>query len=112
MNFEIIDYWTPFKLIALVNITPYLANSAKDESDLIRNIQFNSNLCIINMHFLFGITFILKKPASIGDHAMSSTSARPVSVYTGHLWLYLYTDRERTIFVNYLVNDHMFSYNV
>ena len=37
----------------------YLANSAEDESDLIQNIQFNSNLCIINMHSLFGITFIL-----------------------------------------------------
>ena len=46
-------------LIALVNITPYLANSAEDESDLIRNIQFNSNLCIVYMHSLFGITFIL-----------------------------------------------------
>ena len=33
-------------------ITPYLANSAEDESDLIRNIQFNSNLCIVNMHSL------------------------------------------------------------
>ena len=37
--------------IAFVNITPYRANSAEDESDLIRNIQFNSNLCIINMHY-------------------------------------------------------------
>ena len=37
----------------------HLANSAEDESDLIRNIQFNSNLRIINMHSLFGITFIL-----------------------------------------------------
>ena len=27
-----------FKLIAHVNITPYLANSAEDESDMIRNI--------------------------------------------------------------------------
>ena len=34
-------------------------NSAEDESDLIRYIQFNSNLCISNMHCLFGITFIL-----------------------------------------------------
>ena len=30
-----------------------------NESDLIRNMQFNSNLCIINMHSSFGITFIL-----------------------------------------------------
>ena len=50
---------TYFKLIALVNITQYLANSAEDESNLMRNIQFNSNLCKINMHSLFGITFIL-----------------------------------------------------
>ena len=32
---------------------------AEDESDLIRNIQFKSNVCIINTHSLFGITFIL-----------------------------------------------------
>ena len=35
------------------------ANSAEDESNLIQNIKFNSNLCIINMDSLFGITFIL-----------------------------------------------------
>ena len=34
-------------------------NSAEDESDLIGTLQFDSNLCIINMHSLFGITFIL-----------------------------------------------------
>ena len=40
-----------FELIALVNITLYLANSAEDESDLIRNIQFNLNLRIININY-------------------------------------------------------------
>ena len=33
-----------------------------DICNLIRNIQFNSNLCIISTHSLFGITFILYWP--------------------------------------------------
>ena len=49
----------------------YLANSAEDESDLIRNIQFNSNLCIINMHSLFGITIILYTNSRLSTLACS-----------------------------------------
>ena len=58
--YALLSTLTYFKIIALVNVTQYLANSAENESDLILNIQLNSNLCtyIINMHSLFGITCI------------------------------------------------------
>ena len=39
-------------------LVSYLTNTAKDESNLIRNIQFLIN-CLINMQSLFGITFVL-----------------------------------------------------
>ena len=37
----------------------YLTKTAEDESNLIRNIQVFLVNCVINMHSLFGITFVL-----------------------------------------------------